>query len=132
MRAEEMGAAFVTAVVSSGVPGVELLQCPRDPSSRGSKDGVVVVAEERIIDQPQLEPFEYHRESIEKVDAIAGLEEKVAIVASVRADVVEALGEGARSAWHAVQTRPRPRESPPGEMTCHTFGTTVVLTRRGV
>ena len=58
VRKEEMGPSAVTTIVRERVPGVKLLERFRDPAIGRAEHKVVVVAQQRILDQSELEPLD--------------------------------------------------------------------------
>jgi hypothetical protein len=103
--AEEVRATSVATVVGARVPAVELLEGARNLSAWRGEHEVVMVAEERIGDQPQIEALDDKRQSVEKGRPVIGDQEQVARVASMRGKVVDPFDEGARLTRHASSVR---------------------------
>jgi hypothetical protein len=80
---------------------LELLKGARRSTVRSAKDEVVVIAQQRIGDQPQLEPFEEQSEPVQKGRSFVGAQEQVARIASMRGEVVDPVDEGAWRPGHA-------------------------------
>jgi hypothetical protein len=62
---------------------MELLQRSRNPQIGGEEDEVVVVAEQRVCDEPELEAVEHEREASEERTPVVVAQEELPEVASV-------------------------------------------------
>ena len=82
---------------------MEPLQRSRDAGIGNAQDRVVVVAEQNVREELELKAPPDGREPVEEVVAVLVVDEQVPIVAAVGTDVVDALGEGARTAWHPAR-----------------------------
>ena len=71
----------------------------------GEEDEVVVVAHQRVGDEAELEALEQEREAVEKGAAVVVAQEELSEIASVGAEVVEALDETTRRPRHASENR---------------------------
>jgi predicted CoA-binding protein len=105
MSAKQVGGAAVATVVLARVGRVEVPERVWQTAVQDIHDRVVVVAHERVADEPKLEAFARFRQGGEKACSVIVVEEEVSRIAAMRGEMEDPGRQAAGTSCHPSRLR---------------------------